>query len=269
MSKNRLDQYLLQNEICVSREKAKNLILAGCVSVNGQVVIKPSVLISENDTISLLQTSQKYVSRGGEKLQRALKFFDINISNRIVLDLGSSTGGFVDCLLKNGARKVYAVDVGYGQLDYSLRMNANVVVMERHNARNLTRDDFSDSIDFITADLSFISIAKVMKNIVTIFDSTIDSVLLIKPQFEAEYYQHKKGVVKKPEYHYDIVYKVIHELTLLDIQIKGLTYSPIKGPKGNIEFLLLCTIHPDTDTNIKDIQLLIKNCVDEAHKILD
>jgi len=269
MSKNRLDQYLLQNEICVSREKAKNLILAGCVSVNGQVVLKPSFLISENDTISLLQASQRFVSRGGEKLQRALEFFDINISNRIVLDLGSSTGGFVDCLLKNGARKVYAVDVGYGQLDYSLRMNANVVVMERHNARNLTRDDFSDSIDFITADLSFISIAKVMKNIVTIFDSTIDTVLLVKPQFEAESYQHKKGVVKKPEYHYDIVYKVIYDLSLLDIQIKGLTYSPIKGPKGNIEFLLLCTIHPDTDTKIKDIQLLIKNCVDEAHKILD
>lgn len=269
MSKNRLDQYLLQNKICVSREKARNLILAGCVSVNGQIVLKPSFIINENDNIILLQASQRFVSRGGEKLQRALDIFDINISNRIILDLGSSTGGFVDCLLKNGARKVYAVDVGYGQLDYSLRMNPNVIVMERHNARYVTRDDFSDNIDFITADLSFISIAKVMKNIVTIFDSTIDSVLLIKPQFEAEYYQHKKGVVKKPEYHYDIVYKVIHELTLLDIQIKGLTYSPIKGPKGNIEFLLLCTIHPDTDTNIKDIQLLIKNCVDEAHKILD
>ncbi len=269
MPKNRLDQYLLQNNICTSREKAKNLIIAGCVTVNNQVVCKPSFIVKENDIISVLKSPQQYVSRGGEKLEKALHYFNIDVKGKIILDLGSSTGGFVDCLLQYGAAKVYAVDVGYGQLDYTLRINPKVVVMERRNARYLTKDDFNEQIDLITADLSFISIIKVMQSIRTIFDYKIDAVFLIKPQFEAEKFQHKKGVVKEPHYHKEILLKVIQKLTMLDIAIHGLTYSPIKGPKGNIEFLLYSTMHCPSNQGIHNYQAVVDACVKEAHKALE
>lgn len=269
MPKNRLDQYLLQNNICTSREKAKNLIIAGCVTVNNQVVCKPSFIVKENDIINVQESPQQYVSRGGEKLKKAIDYFNINVMGKVVVDLGSSTGGFVDCLLQHGAAKVYAVDVGYGQLDYTLRNNPKVVVMERRNARYLTPDDFNERIDLITADLSFISIIKVMQSICTIFDYEIDAVLLIKPQFEAEKFQHKKGVVKEPHYHKVILLKVIQKLTMLDIAIHGLTYSPIKGPKGNIEFLLFSTIHCPSNPGIHNYEVLVNECVNEAHKALE
>lgn len=269
MPKNRLDQYLLQNNICTSREKAKNIIIAGYVTVNNQVIYKPSCIVKENDIVSVRDLSQQFVSRGGEKLKKALDYFHIEVKGKIVLDLGSSTGGFVDCLLQYGAQKVYAVDVGYGQLDYTLRINPKVIVMERKNARYLTKEDFKEHIHMITADLSFISIIKVMQTIITIFDYEIDAILLIKPQFEAESFQHKKGVVKKPQYHKDILLKVLNELQKLDITIHGLTYSPIKGPKGNIEFLLYCSIHCKTPKTIYDYENIIDSCVVEAHKVLE
>lgn len=268
MPKNRLDQYLLQNNICTSREKAKNLIIAGHVTVNNQVVYKPSFIVKENDSIYVRDMTQHFVSRGGEKLKKALDYFTIDVKEKNVLDLGSSTGGFVDCLLQYGAAKVYAVDVGYGQLDYSLRVNPKVIVMERRNARYLTKEDFKDHIHLVTADLSFISIIKVMQTIVSIFDYEIDAILLIKPQFEAESSQHKKGVVKIPRYHKDILMKVLREVQMLDITINGLTYSPIKGPKGNIEFLLYSTIHSNTGKSIDSYQSLVDSCVNEAHEAL-
>ncbi|MCX8122953.1 MAG: TlyA family RNA methyltransferase [Spirochaetes bacterium] len=269
MPKNRLDQYLLQNNLCSSREKAKNLIIAGCVRVNNQIICKPSFLVKENDTVTIHQSLQQYVSRGGEKLKKAIDFFAIDVKGKVVLDLGSSTGGFVDCLLQHGAHKVYAVDVGYGQLDYTLRINPKVVVMERKNARHLTKQDFVDHIDLITADLSFISIIKVMQTIASIFDYKIDAVLLIKPQFEAQSYQHKKGVVKVPQHHKDILLKVIQNLQILNITIRGLTYSPIKGPKGNIEFLLFCNINSPNNNSIENYKTLIDSCVNEAHQLLE
>jgi 23S rRNA (cytidine1920-2'-O)/16S rRNA (cytidine1409-2'-O)-methyltransferase len=268
MPKNRLDQYLLQNNICSSREKAKNLIIAGYVTVNDQVVYKPSFIVKENDIINVREISQQFVSRGGEKLKKALDYFEINVKGKNILDLGSSTGGFVDCLLQYGAAKVYAVDVGYGQLDYTLRINPKVIVMERRNARYLTKEDFKEHIHLITADLSFISIIKVMQTIVTIFDYEVDAILLIKPQFEAESFQHKKGVVKMPHYHKDILLKVLQELQRLNITVLGLTYSPIKGPKGNIEFLLYCAIHCNSRKSIDNYQSLIESCVNEAHEVL-
>lgn len=269
MPKNRLDQYLLQNNICTSREKAKNLIIAGYVTVNNQVIYKPSFIVKENDVITVRELSQKFVSRGGEKLKKALDYFNIDVTGKIVLDLGSSTGGFVDCLLQYGAEKVYAVDVGYGQLDYTLRINPKVIVMERRNARYLTKEDFDEHIHLITADLSFISILKVMQTMITIFDYEVDAILLIKPQFEAESFQHKKGVVKKPQYHKDILVSVIEKLQAMNITILGLTFSSIKGPKGNIEFLLYSAIHCTTRKSIDDYKALINVCVDEAHKALE
>jgi len=268
MPKNRLDQYLLQNNICSSREKAKNLIIAGYVTVNDQVVYKPSFIVKKTDIINVREISQQFVSRGGEKLKKALDYFNINVKGKNVLDLGSSTGGFVDCLLQYGAAKVYAVDVGYGQLDYTLRINPKVIVMERRNARYLTKEDFKEHINLITADLSFISIIKVMQTIVTIFDYEIDAILLIKPQFEAEKFQHKKGVVKESIYHKEILSKVINELQTFDVSLNGITYSPIKGPKGNIEFLFYCTIHKKNKNKGISYDSLVTSCVDEAHNIL-
>lgn len=268
MPKKRLDQYLLQNNICTSREKAKNLIIAGYVTVNNQVVYKPSFLVKDADIINVREMSQKFVSRGGQKLKKALDYFNIDVKGKITLDLGSSTGGFVDCLLQSGAEKVYAVDVGYGQLDYTLRINPKVVVMERRNSRYLTKEDFKEHINLITADLSFISIIKVMQTLITIFDYEIDAILLIKPQFEAEGFQHKKGVVKIPHYHEDILLNVLQQLQRLHITIFGLTYSPIKGPKGNIEFLLYGAIHCNTRKSIDSYNALVASCVNEAHKVL-
>ena len=268
MQKNRLDQYLLQNNLCSTREKAKNLIIAGCVTVNNQVICKPSYIIKDSDTVVVQELSQKFVSRGGEKLKKALDFFHVDVNGKVALDLGSSTGGFVDCLLQYGARKVYAVDVGYGQLDYSLRINPNVIVMERRNARYLTKADFTEKIDIITSDLSFISIIKVMQTIVGIIDYPCNAILLIKPQFEAEKFQHKKGVVTNPKYHNEILLKVIKQLQSIGIVVYGLTYSPIKGPKGNIEFLLYGSIHAGEDKNINNIHNVIDTCVKKAHEEL-
>lgn len=268
MQKTRLDQYLLQHNVCSSREKAKNMITAGSVTVNQQVIYKPSHAVKDDDEIEVIHNKNKYVSRGGEKLKKALDHFEIDVAEKVVLDLGSSTGGFVDCLLRSGAKKVYAVDVGYGQLDYSLRINPRVIVMERRNARSLTIDDFKDEIGIITADLSFISISKALRTVAAIFDYEIEAVLLIKPQFEAESHQHKKGVVKNKYHHKDILIKVIEALQSLDIKINGITYSPMKGPKGNIEFLLHCTLHCSVEKQTEHMISIVDVCVEEAHAML-
>lgn len=265
--KTRLDVYLAEHKISDSREKAKKEIIAGWVKVDGETVRVPSRTVTGKEIIIVQRPGGIFVSRGGEKLEKALVAFNIDVKGKTILDLGSSTGGFTDCLLRKDAKKVYAVDVGYGQLDYRLRQDTRVVVMERTNARKLTKDSFQNDIDFITADLSFISIVKVASHLVKIF-CNVDSVFLIKPQFEAEYGQHKKGVVRNKSSHIAILRKVIHALSERSVTVHNLTYSPIKGPKGNIEFLCYCTINPDSSINNRCIQQTLESIdtiVHDAH----
>jgi len=265
--KTRLDVYLAEHNISDSREKAKREIIAGWVKVDGETIRVPSQTVTGIENIIVQRPGGIFVSRGGEKLEKALIDFNIDVNGKTILDLGSSTGGFTDCLLKKGAEKVYAVDVGYGQLDYRLRQDTRVVVMERTNARNLTKDSFKNRIDLITADLSFISIVKVVAHLVTIFRN-VDSILLIKPQFEAEYGQHKKGVVRNKTSHIDILKKVLPALAETGVVVHNLTFSPITGPKGNIEFLCHCTINPDSNITNQSLQQIfdsIDTIVNDAH----
>lgn len=233
----RLDKYLAQSGLSASREKASREIVSGWVKVNGETIREVAHMVSGTETIAVERPGGLFVSRGGEKLARALSFFSIDVNNLVCADLGASTGGFTDCLLKNGASKVYAIDVGYGQLDYALRTDSRVVVMERTNARTLESSMFDEPVSFVSADLSFISFTKVYEHIVRVFGS-VNGIALIKPQFEADKSEHKKGVVTKAENHVIILERTLNALNGSGICIKGLTHSPIKGPKGNIEFLL-------------------------------
>ncbi len=261
----RLDAYLAEHGLSESREKAKREILAGWVRVNGETVRQPSRIVSEEPGIVVERPGGMYVSRGGEKLEHALNYFHIDIRNSIMADLGASTGGFTDCALAHGASVVYAVDVGYGQIDYRLRQDPRVIVMERTNVRNLTGANFHHTVDFVTADLSFISLTKVVDVIVRVF-SPVRGVLLIKPQFEALPHEHKKGVVRKKEYHAAILGRVIPVLHEKDAAFKGITYSPITGPAGNIEFLYYFEAPPpESGLMFGDITAAINSAVDEAH----
>ncbi|OHD65551.1 MAG: hypothetical protein A2176_03095 [Spirochaetes bacterium RBG_13_51_14] len=233
----RLDLYLSQNSLSQTREKAKREIIAGWVTVNGETVTDPSRPVTGSEQISVRRPGGLYVSRGGQKLKHALNAFGISLAGRVAADLGASTGGFTDCMLKEGAKKVYAVDVGYGQLDFSLRKDPRVAVMEKTNVRYLKRDNFSDPVDFVAADLSFISILKIFDAIRKVF-SPAEGVMLVKPQFEAEAGEHEKGVVRNKEAHAVILTRVLSVLAEKGLIVKGLVHSPVRGPKGNIEFLV-------------------------------
>jgi 23S rRNA (cytidine1920-2'-O)/16S rRNA (cytidine1409-2'-O)-methyltransferase len=266
MKKTRLDIFLAQGGLSQSREKARREIVAGWVRVDGETVTNPSRMIAGTERITVERPGGLYVSRGGQKLKFAIDRFGISLAGRIAADLGASTGGFTDCMLKEGAAHVYAVDVGYGQLDYALRMDERVTVMEKMNVRSLTRASFPEAIGFFTADLSFISIVKA-------FDAIRDSVspaegvILIKPQFEAGPGDHKKGVVRQFEAHRDILARVLAALAEKGMIFKGLTHSPIRGPKGNIEFLAHCAAGECAPVALPDdIDRLISDVVDEAHR---
>ncbi len=232
----RLDGFLADRGLSQSREKAKREILAGWVRVNGETLRDPSARLYGDESVTVERPGGLYVSRGGEKLRKAIDSFGINLTGVNALDLGASTGGFTDCMLKAGAAMVYAVDVGYGQLDYSLRTDKRVTVMERRHVNSLTADDFNLPVGFVAADLSFISVLKVADRIAGLFPG-VRGVMLIKPQFEAMPGEQKKGVVRKPEHHGAILKRVISGLAARRIVLLGLDYSPIKGPKGNIEYL--------------------------------
>lgn len=264
----RLDIYLAEQGLSASREKARREILAGWVRVGGETVREPSRLVPGGRDVVVERPGSVFASRGGEKLLHALDLFDIDVTGRVVADLGASTGGFTDCLLQKGASLVYAVDVGYGQLDYRLGSDPRVVVMDRTNARHLTRDRFDRIVDFLTADLSFISILKMIDVILEVF-SPIEGLLLIKPQFEAGKEEQKKGVVRKSEHHTAILARVIPALVEKGIAVRGLCYSPIKGPAGNIEFFLHFSAGALDTTplalSIKEIGERIAVIVEEAH----
>ena len=240
----RLDQTLVEQGLCHSREKAKRAVLAGQVRVNGQVARKPSDPVKPADRLELA-VPERYVSRGGYKLEHALDCFHIAVEGKTALDLGASTGGFTDCLLQRGAARVYAVDVGQGQLAWKLRRDARVVVMEKTNARNLKADDFPEPpqpVDLAVIDCSFISLRKLLPNAVALLAPSGKIVALIKPQFEAGKSEADRGagVITDPAIHA----RVLHELaqfvgTLALVKWQGLTQSPLLGPAGNKEFFVL------------------------------
>ncbi|AEE91537.1 putative methyltransferase with RNA binding domain [Tepidanaerobacter acetatoxydans Re1] len=237
-NKQRLDVLLVNKGMVDSREKAKAEIMCGNVIVNAQIIDKPGTLIDVESNITIKKKSLPYVSRGGLKLEKALELFNIKVKDKIVLDAGASTGGFTDCMLKKGAKKVYAVDVGYGQLAYSLREDVRVVVLERKNVRYLSFEDIGEKVDIITADLSFISLSKVFEPFYKLLNENGDLITLIKPQFEVGREDvGKKGVVKDFNLHVKAINKIISNAAEHNFFVIGLTFSPIKGPKGNIEYL--------------------------------
>lgn len=265
----RLDEHIYKQGLCESVEEAARKIITGWALVNGETVRDPSKKISGAEKIKIARPGGEFASRGGDKLKKALDLFNIDVQGKTAADLGSSTGGFTDCLLKYGARRIYCVDVGYGILDYRLRNDEKITVMERTNVRDLKKEDFHEKINFITVDLSFISILKVFNKIEEIF-SPVEGIILIKPQFEASPEEHIKGVVGDKENHQYILKRVIDSLIKDGMTFKGLTFSPLKGPAGNIEFLLHFQIEVDRDWNVdkNDIHNIIDIVVKEAHNKL-
>ncbi|UCH80638.1 MAG: TlyA family RNA methyltransferase [Nitrospiraceae bacterium] len=238
LKKERLDRVLFDKGLVDSREKAKALILEGGVSVNGTVVDKAGTQVRPDDVISLAR-KMPYVSRGGLKLEHALKEFEIVVKNKVAMDVGASTGGFTDCLLQNGAAKVYAIDVGYGQIDLKLRNDDRVSVIEKTNIRYMKREIIHNDIDIATIDVSFISLLKVIPRIMEFLTPEGEIVALIKPQFEAGRKDvGKGGVVKDERVHRTVIEKIKTASEGMGMEVLGTTPSPVKGPKGNIEFLI-------------------------------
>ena len=238
--KERLDILLVKQGLAESREKAKAVIMAGEVFVQGQREDKAGAMFDDSKvTITVKGSSLRYVSRGGLKLEKAMACFPITLEDDICMDIGSSTGGFTDCMLQNGAKKVYSVDVGHGQLAWKLRQDERVVCMEKTNFRYLTRDQIADDLDFASVDVSFISLTKILLPAWRLLKCGGQMVCLIKPQFEAGREKvGKKGVVRDPAVHREVIAKVMDFAALLHFSVLGLTWSPIKGPEGNIEYLI-------------------------------
>ena len=230
----------MKQGLAESREKAKAVIMAGEVFVQGQREDKAGAMFDESKvTITVKGSSLRYVSRGGLKLEKAMACFPITLEDDICMDIGSSTGGFTDCMLQNGAKKVYSVDVGHGQLAWKLRQDERVVCMEKTNFRYLTRDQIADDLDFASVDVSFISLTKILLPAWRLLKCGGQMVCLIKPQFEAGREKvGKKGVVRDPAVHREVIAKVMDFAALLHFSVLGLTWSPIKGPEGNIEYLI-------------------------------
>lgn len=240
MEKERLDLLLVKRGLTESREKGKALIMAGQVFVNGIKVDKPGTLVGGQETIELKGKPLPYVSRGGLKLEKAIQTFDLNLQGTVMLDVGASTGGFTHCALLHGAKKVYALDVGYGQLSWILRQDPRVICLERKNARHLKEQDIGEPLDVITIDVSFISLEKILPAVEPLLKENGCILALIKPQFEAGREKvGKKGVVREKSVHVAVIKKVIDCGKRLGLIACGLDYSPVTGPEGNIEFLLL------------------------------
>ncbi len=238
MKKIRLDQLLFDKGLVESREKAKALILAGDVTVDGMTVDKAGAFVI-SDAALVIVKRMPYVSRGGLKLEEAIKSFSVNPEGKTAMDIGASTGGFTDCLLQRGAKKVYAIDVGYGQLDLKLRNDARVILMEKTNIRYLDKNAVPDVIDIITIDVSFISLLKVLPKALEFLKPSGEIIALIKPQFEVERKDVRKGgVVRDEAKRFEVIEKIKAAVQDMGLEVRGLTESPVKGPKGNAEFLI-------------------------------
>ena len=237
--KERLDVLLVEQGLCTSREKAKALIMEGKVYVDGQKEDKAGTKIARTSKLTLAAPPLRYVSRGGLKLEKAMEVFPISLMEKVCMDIGASTGGFTDCMLQNGAKKVYAIDVGYGQLDWKLRNDSRVVCLEKTNVRYLTEGQVPEKVDFASVDVSFISLTLVLPPAIARMTAEGQLVCLIKPQFEAGREKvGKKGVVREESTHREVMEKIIRFAFSQGLFVRGLDFSPIKGPEGNIEYLI-------------------------------
>ena len=237
-SKKRLDVAMVERGLAESRQKAQAVIMAGQVFVDGQRVDKAGAPVTEARAIEVRGRALPYVSRGGLKLEKAMQLWPIALNGAVCADIGASTGGFTDCMLQNGAQKVYAVDVGYNQLDYRLRTHPQVVCMERTNARYLTQEQIPDPLDFFSVDVSFISLNLILPALRPLMQETGEGVCLVKPQFEAGKDKvGKKGVVRDPEVHLEVLEHFLEHAAHAGFSVKDITFSPIRGPEGNIEYL--------------------------------
>lgn len=265
--KKRLDVAVFEGGYAPSREKAKAVIMAGKVYVNNQKADKAGMEINEQDKLEVRGNALKYVSRGGLKLEKAMKSFPINLCNKICMDVGASTGGFTDCMLQNGAKRVYSIDVGYGQLAWKLRTDERVVNLERTNFRYVSKEQVMDEIDFSSVDVSFISLKHILPVLNTLLKENGTAVCLIKPQFEAGREKvGKKGVVRDLAVHFEVVEKIIEHSIEHGFNVLGLDFSPVKGPEGNIEYLIFLQ---KSDKPYIDDAVNVKEIVEESHKELD
>ena len=239
MAKQRLDVYLAENGLVKSRSEAQSIIMAGEVYIDNVKATKAGEQVNGTENIEVKSRAKKYVSRGGLKLEKAMNVFPISPCGKICMDIGASTGGFTDCMLQNGAEKVYAVDVGYGQLAWQLRCDERVVNMERTNVRYIEENNIEDKIEFFSVDVSFISLSLVLPVAFKLSTEDVCGVCLIKPQFEAGRDKvGKKGVVRDSAVHKEVIEKVVEFTKEIGFKVHGIDYSPIKGPEGNIEYLM-------------------------------
>lgn len=265
--KKRLDVLVCEQNPELSKTKAQAMIMSGSVYVDGQKELKSGSMFPEDTVVEVRDKALKYVSRGGLKLEKAMQVFPVSVNGKVCMDIGSSTGGFTDCMLQNGAAKVYAVDVGKGQLHYRLREDPRVVVMEKTNIRYVTPADIPEPIDFASVDVSFISLKLVLPAALPLMTEDAELVMLIKPQFEAGREKvGKKGVVRDPEVHKEVIRTIADFVLSKDLVIAGLSFSPVKGPEGNIEYLIYVKRKAEESTFVlSDIERI----VEEAHGALD
>ena len=270
-SKMRLDTLLLEKQLFPSREQARSAIIQGAILVNKEKITKPGTFIENESEITVLFTTNPYVGRGGIKLEGALGYFEISVFDKICFDIGASTGGFTDCFLKRGAKKVYSVDVGYGQFDWSLRKDPRVVLFERTNIRYLMPEkvykEDEPKATICAVDLSFISLSKVFKPIIDLVDYSDEThiLTLFKPQFEALKNEvGKGGIIKDKSIHKALLFGYVENVANLDLYPRGLTYSPITGSAGNIEFWLDLTFNEEDASHVSED--IINSVVEEAHK---
>ena len=265
--KERLDILLVEKGICESREKAKTNIMAGLIFVDGQRVDKAGEKVKVDADIVFKGEKLKYVSRGGLKLEKAMNTFGIDLTDKVCMDIGASTGGFTDCMLQNNASKVFAVDVGYGQFAWKLRTDERVVCMEKTNIRYVTPEDIGVALDFASIDVSFISLRTIMPAVKALLGDKGEVVALIKPQFEAGRDKvGKKGVVRDKEVHLEVINTIVNFLMENELNVLRLSYSPIKGPEGNREYLVYFTKDKEKEGNFELSQ--IEDIVNESHSQL-
>jgi len=266
--KERLDVLLVQRNLAPSRELAKAYIMAGNVYADGMKEDKAGTRIPISARLEVRGNEMKYVSRGGYKLEKAMEVFGISLEDCICLDIGASTGGFTDCMLQNGASRVYAIDVGYGQFAWKLRTDERVVCLEKTNVRYITHEEVPDEADFASIDVSFISLTKVLPAVLGILHENGKIVCLIKPQFEAGREKvGKKGVVKDIAVHREVIEKIISYAFEYNLGVLGLDFSPIKGPEGNIEYLIYLS-KADGGMSEECVAVLVEEVVERSHEIL-
>ncbi|MBD9220153.1 MAG: TlyA family RNA methyltransferase [Clostridiales bacterium] len=266
--KERLDVLMVNNGLATSRELAKAYIMAGDVYVDGNKEDKAGTKVDVNANIELRGKVMPYVSRGGYKLEKAMEVFPVTIEGKICMDIGSSTGGFTDCMLQNGASKVYSIDVGYGQLAWKLRNDERVVCMEKTNVRYITEEQVPDKPQFASVDVSFISLTKVIPPALNVMSDDAQLVCLIKPQFEAGREKvGKKGVVRDKKVHEEVILKIIDFAFEIGLNVIGIDFSPIKGPEGNIEYLIMLD-RKNEGLTIEEAHKAAHDIEEQSHELL-